>query len=103
MAVCRFNDGTSSLYDISKHLGLEPSPICKVQLQLKELERVEKANYKASEHHKHLQKAARAKRKGYDDKNQEEEGIMYSSGVFDVPDLQVGPSKRQKMTNTHYF
>ena len=31
MAVCRFNDGASSLYDISKRLGLEPSPICKVQ------------------------------------------------------------------------
>ena len=62
-----------------------------------------KADYKASEHYKHLQKAARAKRKGHDDKNQDDEGIMYSSGAFDAPDLQVGPSKRQKMTNTHYF
>ena len=47
IAVCRFNDGTSSLCDISKRLGLEPSPICKVHLQQKDLERIEKADYKA--------------------------------------------------------
>ena len=94
IAVCHFNDGASSLYDISKRLVLEPSPICKVQFQQKDLQRIEKADYKASEHCKHLRKAARAKRKGYEDKNQEEDGIMYSSGAFDVTDLHVGPSKR---------
>jgi hypothetical protein len=28
LAVCRFNDGATSLYDISKHLDLEPSYLC---------------------------------------------------------------------------
>ena len=70
--------------------------MCKVQLQQKDLQRVEKADYKASGHNKHLRKAGRAKRKGYEDKNQEEEGAMYSSGAFDIPESQAGPSKRQK-------
>ena len=102
MAVCRFNDGASFLYDIFKRLGLEPSPISKVQLLQKDTrtpqsachvhpEQVtgydKKADYKASEHYKHLQKAARAKRKGYDDKNQQDEKIMCSPGAFDAPDL----------------
>ena len=96
IAVCRFNDGASSLYDVSRRLQLEPSPMCKVQLQLKDLQRVEKADYKASGHYKHLRKTARAKRKGYEDKNQEEEGVMYSSGAFDIPESQAGPSKKKK-------
>ena len=102
MAVCKFNDGASSLYDISKHLGLELSPTCEILLQLKDLQRTEKADYKASEHYKHLRKTARAKRKGYEDKNQEEEGVMYSSGAFNIPDLQPGPSKT-KMTNIQQY
>ena len=96
IAVCRFNDGATSLYDISKRLELEPSPTCKVLLQQKDLQRIERADYKSSEHYKTLRKTARAKRKGFEDKNLEEEGTMYSSGAFDIPDLQPGPSKRQK-------
>ena len=45
---------------------------------------------------KKLRRRARAKRKGFEDKNLETEGEMYSSGAFDIPDTQPGPSKRQK-------
>ena len=96
LAVCRFNDGATSLYDISKRLDLDPSYLCKLSLQQKDLQRIEKADYKSSEHYKKLRRRARAKRKGFEDKNLETEGEMYSSGAFDIPDLQPGPSKRQK-------
>ena len=84
------------MYDISKCLGLEPSPICKVQLQQKDLERVGRQIIKPLNIISIFEKQQGRKEKGYEDKNQEDEGIMYSSGAFDVPDLQVGPSKRQK-------
>lgn len=84
------------MYDISKRLGLEPSPICKVQLQQKDLERVGRQIIKPLNIISIFEKQQGRKEKGYEDKNQEDEGIMYSSGAFDVPDLQVGPSKRQK-------
>ena len=96
LAVCRFNDGATSLYDISKRLDLDPSYLCKLSLQQKDLRRIEKADYKSSEHCKKLRRRAGAKRKGFEDKNLETEGEMYSSGAFDIPDLQPGPSKRQK-------
>lgn len=70
--------------------GLEPSPTCKILLQQKDLQRIEKADYNASEHYKYLSKIVMAKEKG------QKEGVVYSSRSFDVPDLQQGPSKRQK-------
>ena len=67
IAVCNCNDGSTSLYDISKDLGLQPSSLCKLQLQEKDLKRLEKSEYKASDHYKSLRRKARAKRKGFDD------------------------------------
>ena len=58
LAVCKFNDGVASLYDISKRLDLEPSYLCKLLLQQKDLQRIEKADYKSSEHYKKLRRKA---------------------------------------------
>ena len=49
----------------------------------KDLKRLEKSEYKASDHYKSLRRKARAKRKGFDDKAYEDEGTMYQAGGFD--------------------
>ena len=77
--------------------------MCKVQLQQKDLQRVEKADYKASEQYKHLHKAARAKRKGYEDKNQEDEDVMYSSGLLIFPNHNPGLENDKKVTNSQKY
>ena len=119
LAVCNFNDGASSLIRVAERLELEPTPLCRDfcrQRTSKESRRastrtvteqniyaeqlVESAkdsmtdinNVRGSA--KYLRRAARRKRKGFDDRHQQREGVMYSSGAFgdDMP----GPSKRAK-------
>ena len=94
LAVCNFNDGASSLIRVAERLELEPTPLCKDFLQAKDIKRIEKSKYKNSDRAKYLRRAARRKRKGFDDRHQQREGVMYSSGAFgdDVP----GPSKRAR-------
>ena len=62
--------------------------LCKLLLQQKYmyLQRIEKADYKSSEHYKKLKRRARAKRKGFEDKKLETKGKMYYSGAFDIPE-----------------
>ena len=50
------------------------------------LQRIEKADYKSSEHYKKLKRRAGAKRKGFEDKKLETKGKMYCSGAFDIPE-----------------
>ena len=97
LAVCCFNDGSSSLTAIADRLGLQSSPLCQHYLQSKDLQRITGSKYKASETAKQLQSKARRKRKGLDDKHQGTEGVMYAPGAFDAPaDDAPGPSKRSR-------
>lgn len=57
LAVCKFNDSAASLYEISKCLSFEPSYLCKLVLQQKDLQRIEKADCKSSEHYKKLRRS----------------------------------------------
>ena len=50
---------------------------------MKDKERKKKSVLKCSVKGKEARRAARRKRKGYDDKKVQSEGIMYSSGAFD--------------------
>ena len=54
MAVCCYNDGSSSLAAISAKLLLSPSPLSKSFLKRKDLKRVRESEYKASEAAKKL-------------------------------------------------
>ena len=99
IAVCNWNDGATSLYSISKGLGLQPSERCLFLLQEKDVRRVQKSKYKDSGHYKAMRRTARAKRKGFEDKYQDEEGILYSAGGFDVDGSTPGPSKRPRLLN----
>ena len=79
---------------VAERLELDLTPLCKHFLQAKDIKRIEKSKYKNSDRAKYLRRAARRKRKGFDDRHQQQEGVMYSSGAFgnDVP----GPSKRAR-------
>lgn len=54
IAVCKRNDGATSLYSISQGLGLQSSERCKTLLEEKDLQRVKKSKYKDSGHYKAL-------------------------------------------------
>jgi len=94
LAVCCFNDGSSSLAAISDRLQLSPSPLSKSFLRRKDLKRVKESEYKMSEGAKKLRRWARRKRKGLDDQHQQRERVVYAAGTFDSG--EPGPSKRPK-------
>lgn len=80
-----------------------PSPLSKENQNVfrnRGRKRVSRSVYKQSDQGQKLRKAARRKRKGFEDAEQETEGIMYSSGAFDAPvdDHSSGctPPKEQK-------
>ena len=55
-----------------------------------------------SEKGKKQRRAARRKRKGFEDKHKEKEGVMYASGAFDLDDGGApGPSKRARLCHEH--
>lgn len=60
-------------------------------LRLKDKKRIRSSVYKSSEGAKKKRRAVRRKRKGFDDKQSQKEGVMYLAGAF-VGD-QPGPSK----------
>ena len=94
LAVSCFNDGVISLTSVGHHLGLESTPLCEHFLLDKDIKRIEKSKYKASEEGKRLRRAARRKRKGLDDKCAQSEDIMYAPGALDAGEPR--PSKRCK-------
>ena len=85
MAVCCYNDGSSSLAAISAKLLLSPSPFSKSFLKRKDLTRVRESEYKASEAAKKL------RRKGLDGR----EGVVYASGAFESG--EPGPSMKSDL------
>ena len=102
LAVCSFNDGASSLATVATRLELDPSPLSQHFLKKKDLKRIKDSKYKTSEKGKKQRRAARRKRKGFEDKHKEKEGIMYASGAFDLDDGDApGPSKRARLHHEH--
>ena len=64
LVVCCFNDGAISLASVSRRLGLETTPLCEHYLIYKDIKRVQKSKYKASEGGRKLRRLARRKQKG---------------------------------------
>lgn len=96
LAVCSFNDGASSLVRVVKRLELNPTAMCTHFLNYKDTKRIQKSKYKNSVRAKYLRRRARRKRKGFDDKHRQNEGVMYASGAFGGDDTP-GPSKCPKL------
>ena len=94
LAVCNFNDGASSLVSVTESLNLKSTSLCTYFLNSKDVKRIQKSMYKNTERAKYLRRAAWRKRKGFDDKHQQKEGVVYAPGAFgdDTP----GPSKHTK-------
>lgn len=114
LAACIYNDGLTSVRVISQNIGLQPSKRYDASLRSKDIHRVQKSDYKITDYYKKLRRSSRAKRKGYEDKCEDTEGVVYSAGAFDgafsdahsdvesnsesdsEPDTDPGPSKRRK-------
>ena len=91
LAVCNFNDGASSLVSVTESLNLKSTSLCTHFLNSKDVKRIQKSKYKNTERAKYLRRAARRKRKGFDDKHQQKEGVICAFG-----DNTPGPSKHTK-------
>ena len=79
-----------------ERLELNPTTMCTHFLNCKDAKRIQKSKYKNSVRAKYLRRRARRKRKGFDDKHKQNEGVMYASCVFGGDDTP-GPSKRPKL------
>ncbi|XP_066929989.1 uncharacterized protein [Clytia hemisphaerica] len=79
-AVISFNEGESGLISVFTKLGIEPGHFTATSFQKADLRRVKESNRKATEAEKLRRKRLRAARKGFDDKNAEEEGDVYGYG-----------------------
>ena len=83
-AVLHFNDGGKGLLEVYKNLKLSTGYFVFEGLAKTDKLRVKMMNIKASEKGRHQKKKLRAKRKGFQDKNAEDEGTVYGKGNFDV-------------------
>lgn len=93
LAISNFNDGASSLTEVAKRLGLEIAPFSKTFLAAKDKSRLKISTKKASERTKDLRRKCRKKRKGFADKNKQDEGVVYAAGAFGE---DPGPCKKRK-------
>ena len=96
LATISFNDGSASLVRVSDQLQLKTTPHCKKYLRRKDRLRVKKSITSSSAHGKQARRAARRRRKGFEGKKKDSEGVMYSAGTFDTDIASPGPSKRPK-------
>ena len=96
LAVVHFNDGVSSFFTFAENLGCEPTSVCKDVLVGKDKARLSRSEYKEGEKAKGLRKQCRKRRKGLEEKKEEEEGgPMYASGMDGLPE-DLPPTKRKK-------
>ena len=81
-AITWFNDGALGLIDIFSKIGLIPGTFCIDGLLTEDKARISEMNKKTKSQSKKRRKKLRAIRKGFDDKNFEEEGEVYAPGAF---------------------
>lgn len=95
LAVCHYNDGVSSFYHFASLFGCQPDDQGLKVLVGKDKRRIARSVYKNSQKAKNLRKQCRKRRKGLDDKK-EEEGPMYAPGMDGLENLGEPSSKRPK-------
>ena len=81
LAVMCFNDGSASLANVCDIMKIPLSKYRRRYLKKKGRARVRRSVLKCSTKGKAVRRAARRRRKGYEDKKSE--GLMYSTGAFD--------------------
>ena len=92
LAVSIFNDGALSLSAIAKRFGFNLSSNSRRVLKARDLKRLQSSQYKATGNAKVLRR--RRRKKALSDRRKRQEGVMYSSGLFDT--TLPGPSSSQE-------
>lgn len=81
-AVITYNDGALGLYPVFEKSGIEIGYFTKVLSQKCDIKRIKHANLKSTEKCKNRRKRLRGIRKGFKDKEEQEEGQVYGYGQF---------------------
>ena len=81
-AVINFNEGFQGMLKVLKKLGVTPGEYCVNSCEKKDSNRIRLMERKATPASKQQRKQLRAKRKGYADTNEEQEGVTYGPGMF---------------------
>ena len=83
-AVINFNDGASSILNVMKEYGLQDGHYASTFCGKKDEGRIKECFRKQSEKGKASRKRHRAIRKGFGDKDKENEGLVYGAGICGI-------------------
>ena len=81
-AVISYNDGASGLLNIFHLIKIKPGIFCEQDCTQTDKNRVEKMELKSLDCNKQRRKKLRAIRKGFADKDEEQEGVVYGAELF---------------------
>ena len=81
-AVLSYNDSAGDVRNVLKELKVDPGSFCTQSVRKTDLKRIKSIEQKSSEKDKKARKKRRAIRKGFLDKEAEEEGETYCSGAY---------------------
>ena len=81
-AVAIFNEGRQGTIDILEKLGMEVGVFTMKGCSVINTRRISEAEFKMSEKLKKQRKVIRGRKKGYNDKAEEKEGVVYGAGLF---------------------
>ena len=77
-----YNDGASGLLNVFHLIKIKPGIFCEQHCIQRGKNRVEKMEQKSLDCNKQRGKNLRAIRKGFADKDEEQEGLVYGTGLF---------------------
>ena len=81
-AVIAYNDGSQGLHQVMRSLGIEPGYYAYLISEKRDHTRINKSNTQSTDESKERRKKLRAMKKGFQDKDFEDEGEVYASGAF---------------------
>ena len=81
-AVISYNDGASGLLNVFHLIKIKPGFFCEQYCMQRDQNCVEKMEQKSLDCNKQRRKKLRAIRKGFADKDEEQEGVVYGAGLF---------------------
>ena len=81
-AISHFNDGSKSLLKILEQLGVSPGHFSEKLSKCSDRDRIRDATRKSAEKQKLRRKVLRAKKKGFNERLAENEGVTYEKGSF---------------------
>ena len=95
LAVSMWNDGSGSLGAIAEKLQLPSTVQQKQHFHKKEKKKISHSVYKSSERSRKLRRLARKKRKGFEDRGIQKEGVPFKKRACHMPQVNL------TMVNNH--